>query len=74
MDADALITARYKALEGFCDERERRLFAAAEAKVLGHGGVKRVSQATGVARGSIMAGIKELEAPPASMDESRRVR
>ena len=57
MDADALITAGYKALEGFCDERERRLFAAAEAKVLGHGGVKRVSQATGVARGSILVGI-----------------
>ncbi|MDA8270715.1 MAG: ISAzo13 family transposase [Actinomycetota bacterium] len=74
MDADALITARYKALEGFCDERERRLFAAAEAKVLGHGGVKRVSQATGVARGSILAGIKELEAPPDPMDESRRIR
>ncbi|WP_276939596.1 ISAzo13 family transposase [Ferrimicrobium acidiphilum] len=75
MDADALITARYKALEGFCDERQRRLFAAAEAKVLGHGGVKRVAEATGVARGSILAGIKELNsAPPVDIDRTRRIR
>jgi hypothetical protein len=70
-----LITARYKAPEGFCDERQRRLFAAAEAKVLGHGGVKRVAKATGVARGSIFAGIKELNsAPPLDVDRTRRVR
>ena len=60
-DGDALITARYKALEGILDERQRRLYAAAEAKVLGHGGAKRVWNATGVARGSILAGLKELE-------------
>ena len=45
------------------DERQRRLYAAVEAKVLGHGGVKRVSVATGVARGSILAEIKELASP-----------
>lgn len=49
MDADALITARFKVLEVFCDERQRRLFAAAEANALGHGGVKRVAKAPGVA-------------------------
>ena len=57
MDADALITARHKALEGSCDEGERRLYAAAEAEVLGHGGVTRVSHATGVARGAILVEI-----------------
>lgn len=61
MDEDSLITARYSALEGVLDERQRRLYASVEAKVLGHGGVKRVHLATGVARGSILAGIKELE-------------
>ena len=58
---DALITARYQELESILDERQRRLYAAAEAKVLGHGGAKRVWIATGVARGSILAGLKELE-------------
>ena len=61
MESDALITARHKAIEGFLDERQRRLHAAVEAKVIGYGGAKRVSFATGVARGSILAGIKELE-------------
>ena len=70
-----MIGARHKELEGILDERQRRLYAAVEAKVLGHGGVKRVSEATGVARGSILAGIKELELPGARLpDGPRRVR
>ncbi|MHB8422840.1 MAG: ISAzo13 family transposase [Leptospirales bacterium] len=60
METDELIAARYSALERILDERQRRLYAAVEAKLLGHGGVKRVHEATGVARGSILAGIKEL--------------
>ena len=63
MEADAGIAARHKAIEGFLDERQRRLHAAVEARTLGYGGVKRVSDATGVARGSILVGIKELDAP-----------
>jgi hypothetical protein len=75
MESDALIAARHQQLEGILDERQRRLYAAVEAKVLGHGGVKRVSEATGVARGSILAGIKELELPQGGpLDGSHRVR
>jgi len=61
METDKLITARYMALESVLNERQRRLYAAVEAKVLGHGGIKRVHEATGVARGSILTGLKELE-------------
>ena len=75
---DALITARYKALEGVLDERQRRLYAAAEAKVLGHGGARRVWTATGVARGSILAGLKELaqvqQEEQGTATERRRIR
>lgn len=71
MEADALIAARHQALEGILDERQRRLYAAVEAKVLGHGGVKRVSEATGVARGSIMAGLKELQDPENRLPQGR---
>ena len=76
MDEDARISARHKALEAVLNERQRRLHAAVEAKVLGHGGVKRVHDATGVARGSILAGLKELESAnePASSEASARVR
>ncbi len=46
-----------------------------EAKVLGHGGVKRVHEATGVARGSILAGLKELgQGIEALAGDPRRVR
>ncbi len=61
MDTDILIKARYDILERYLNERQRRLYAAVEAKVLGHGGVKRVWKATGVARCSILAGLKELK-------------
>jgi transposase len=75
MQADELITARYRTLEGVLDERQRRLYAAAEAKVLGHGVVKRVHEATGVARGSILAGLKELEQEPKDLTvHGRRIR
>jgi transposase len=75
METNELIAARYKALESVLDERQRRLYAAVEAKVLGHGGVKRVHAATGVARGSILAGLKELEqGPQAPSGEPRRIR
>jgi hypothetical protein len=75
MQADELITARYRTLEGVLDERQRRLYAAAEAKVLGHGGVKRVHETTGVARGSILAGLKELEQEPKDLTvDGRRIR
>ena len=58
MDTDILIKARYDILERCLNERQRRLYAAVEAKVLGHGGIKRVWKATGVARCSILAGLK----------------
>lgn len=75
MEADHLIEMRHRLLEGILDERQRRLHVAVEAKVLGHGGVKRVSCATGVARGSIFAGLKELDSPPPQEPESpKRIR
>lgn len=42
------------------DERLRRLYAASEAKAIGHGGITLVQKATGVARNSIKQGLKEL--------------
>lgn len=75
METDSLIAARYAALAGILDERQRRLYAAVEAKLLGYGGIKRVHEAIGVARGSIMAGLKELEQGVDLLDGApRRVR
>jgi len=50
------IAARFDALSPFLDERERRLFAASEARAVGRGGVAAVSRATGIARSTIGRG------------------
>jgi transposase len=46
------------------DERNRRLFAAAESKRLGHGGITLISSICGLSRVTITKGIKELELEP----------
>jgi len=56
----AAIKARFEALEPVLDERERRLFAASEARAAGHGGVVAVSRATGIARSTIDRGLADL--------------
>ena len=65
MDIDP-IKQRFASLEPFLDERLRRLYAAAEAKALGYGGVSSVARATGVSRRAIGIGLQELGAPAAS--------
>ena len=42
------------------DERMRRQWAAAEAADLGWGGVSLVAAATGLARNTVMVGVREL--------------
>jgi len=56
------IRTRWQRVEGFLNERGRRLFAANEAMALGHGGVTAASEATGLARSTINRGIAELKA------------
>jgi len=68
-----LIRIRFEKIEWALDERMRRLFAANEAYALGHGGVTKVSQATGVSRRAIHVGLDELAAakPPVPEQEKR---
>jgi transposase len=75
MDIESAIKARFQNLEWALDERMRRLFAASEAKAIGHGGIALVWKATGVARGSIQQGLKELSERPETLEiNSRRIR
>lgn len=54
------------------NERQRRLWAAAEAKAIGRGGIAAVARATGLARNTIVHGITELKQNKSSI--SGRVR
>jgi len=56
-----MINQRYTLVSPFLDERQRRLYLAAEAKVIGYGGVSIVSRATGVSRNAIASGYDDYE-------------
>jgi hypothetical protein len=62
MQTDSPISQRWAVMAEALDERQRRLLAGVEAKVLGRGGISAVALATGVSRVTIMAGISEIEA------------
>jgi transposase len=56
-----MIKQRYSLISPFLDERQRRLYLAAEAKVIGYGGVSTVSRMTGVSRSAISAGYEDYD-------------
>ncbi len=68
---------KFEALKPFMDERMRRLWAAAEAKALGRGGIAAVAAATGMSRTTIAVGLGERQLPtaqaPTPTRRSRRV-
>jgi hypothetical protein len=70
-----LIRTKFELLEWTLDERMRRLFAAAEASALGHGGVTKVAKATGISRRAIHVGIAELATPKIPIEgQGKRIR
>ena len=56
----AAIKARFDALEPRLNEKERRLFAASEARAAGRGGIAAASEVTGIARSTIGRGLEDL--------------
>jgi hypothetical protein len=54
---------RLLALMPHLNERQQRVAAALEARSFGYGGVSAVSKVSGLARGTIHRGLKELEDP-----------
>jgi transposase len=59
-DSERIIRQKFSALLPVLDERTRRLWAAAEARALGRGGVSLVAKATGLSRTTIHQGLKDL--------------
>jgi hypothetical protein len=57
------IRRRFLSVSPLLDERQRRLFAAAEAKAAGYGGISAVARATGMAISTIRHGCQELDSP-----------
>jgi len=57
------IRQRYEALAPFLNEKQRRLFAAAEAIAYGKGGQKRVALLVGMSEKTVSRGVWELRNP-----------
>jgi len=68
----AAIRLRWEALGSNQDERTRRLFAAAEVRAAGWGGLALVSKITGLARSTINRGEDDLDGEPLPAGRIRR--
>src|SRR4051794_24300088 len=55
------IALRFEALFPHLNERQRRLALAAEARLLGHGGVRAVAEVAGVSETTVRHGVSELD-------------
>ena len=65
MDSDAALAEKFATILPHLNERQRRLLVAAEARVLGRGGISRVARASGLSRPTIQAALRELDQPGA---------
>src|SRR5260370_7521104 len=55
------LAAKFTVLFPHLDERQRRLLMGAEARVLGHGGIRLGARAAGVREATVAQGVAELD-------------
>ena len=60
MKEEQKLQEKFEKILPYLTERQKRLYLAAEAQSLGHGGMTKVSHASGVSRLTLSKGIKEL--------------
>ncbi len=62
-DAEAAIAERYRLMSAELNERQRRRFAACEARTFGYGGIAAAARACGLAENTVRRGLSELDEP-----------
>jgi len=67
-----LLAAKFAVIFPHLDERQRRLLMGAEARVLGHGGIRVVARAAGVREATVSLGAAEVEAGAEPLGRVRR--
>ena len=70
-DGESAIEQRYRLLGPQLNERQRRAFAASEARTFGYGGIAAAARACGLAENTVRKGLLELDEQPL---EAGRVR
>jgi hypothetical protein len=71
-DSGELLAAKFGAVFPHLDERQRRRLLGAEARVLGHGGIRVVARAAGVREATVSLGAAELEAGAEPLGRARK--
>jgi transposase len=67
-----MLAAKFETIFPHLDERQRRLLLGAEARALGHGGIRLVARAAGVREATVSLGVDELEAGAEPLRRARR--
>ncbi len=67
-----MLAAKFGTIFPHLDERQRRLLMGAEARALGHGGIRLVAGAAGVREATVSPGAGELEAGAEPLGRARR--
>jgi hypothetical protein len=67
-----MLAAKFGSIFPHLDERQRRLLLGAEARVLGHGGIKLVARAAEVREATVSLGVAELESGAEPLGRARR--
>ena len=68
------IRVKYETFAPYLNEQTRRVWAAIEARSLGHGGISALSQATGLSRNTIASGQRTLEEAALGMADAGGIR
>src|SRR5215468_9248039 len=71
-EAGQVLAAKFAVIFPHLDERQRRLLMGAEARALGHGGIRLVARAAGVREATVSLGAAELEAGAEPLGRVRR--
>src|SRR6266436_1282598 len=64
--------AKFAAIFPHLDERQRRLLMGAEARALGHGGIRLVARAAGAREATVSLGVDELDCGEEPLGRARR--
>src|SRR5579859_4208527 len=67
-----MLAAKFESILPHLDERQRRLLLGAEARALGHGGIRLVAAAAGVREATVSLGARELESGCEPLGRARR--
>src|ERR671918_1803087 len=63
MREESRLLQKYATVLPHLNERQRRLVAAADAQMVGYGGIARVARASGLNRSTLHRGLKDLAGP-----------